>query len=105
MRWGFLQSIASLSRQATSREVWSIQRLTFKRSVALGMALRDNINRADSSHLNIDTLSYFVVYMSSHIQPRPVMNYPSGIVNQLQPLFPTARASHDSALVCRTLRG
>ena len=104
-----------------SREAWSIQRLTFERSVALGMALRDNTNRAYSSHLNSyltfcaahhfpveptpDTLSYFVVYMSSHIQPRSVMNYLSGIVNLLQPFFPTARASRDSPLVCRTLRG
>lgn len=99
-----------------SRDAWSLER-----SVALGMALRDNTNRAYSSHLNSyltfcamhhfpveptpDTLAFFVVYMSSHIQPRSVANYLSGVVHRLQPFYPSVRATHDSELVCRTLRG
>ncbi|KAI5980623.1 hypothetical protein EDD15DRAFT_2187816 [Pisolithus albus] len=85
------------------------------------MSLHPNTHRAYSSHLNSyltfcdlhhlpvaptpDTLSFFVVFMSHHIQPRSVENYLSGIVSQLEPHFPEVREARDSNLVRRTLRG
>ncbi|KAF9022428.1 hypothetical protein BDZ89DRAFT_903270, partial [Hymenopellis radicata] len=53
----------------------------------------------------IDTLSFFVVYMSAHIQPRSVGSYLSGISNKLEPYFPEVRANRSSYLVKRTLAG
>ncbi|KAG1886336.1 uncharacterized protein F5891DRAFT_924561, partial [Suillus fuscotomentosus] len=52
-----------------------------------------------------DTLSYYVTYMSHHIQPRSVGAYLSGIVNNLEPHYPHVRQARNSLLVTRTLRG
>ncbi|GLB44965.1 hypothetical protein LshimejAT787_1900430 [Lyophyllum shimeji] len=52
-----------------------------------------------------DTLSFFVVYMCHHINPRSVANYLSGICNQLEPYFPDVRAVRKSPLVSKTLAG
>ncbi|KAL7278643.1 hypothetical protein ACG7TL_007644 [Trametes sanguinea] len=52
-----------------------------------------------------DTLSFFVVYMSHHIEPRSVDAYLSGIASELESWFPHVRAARRSALVARTLRG
>lgn len=52
-----------------------------------------------------DTLSYFVTFMSHHIQPHSVEAYLSGIVSQLEPHFPEVRKSRHSLLVRRTMRG
>ncbi|KAI9063204.1 hypothetical protein FKP32DRAFT_1611990 [Trametes sanguinea] len=52
-----------------------------------------------------DTLSFFVVYMSHHIEPRSVDAYLSGISSELESWFPHVRAARRSALVARTLRG
>ncbi|KIK42812.1 hypothetical protein CY34DRAFT_63089, partial [Suillus luteus UH-Slu-Lm8-n1] len=52
-----------------------------------------------------DTMSYYITFMSHHIQPRSVEAYLSGIVNQLEPHFPLVRQSRQSLLVKRTLRG
>ncbi|GLB41979.1 hypothetical protein LshimejAT787_3400070 [Lyophyllum shimeji] len=51
------------------------------------------------------TLSFFVVYMCHHINPRSVVNYLSGICNQLEPYFPDVRAVRKSPLVSKTLAG
>ncbi|KAF9018995.1 hypothetical protein BDZ89DRAFT_928871, partial [Hymenopellis radicata] len=53
----------------------------------------------------VDTLSFFVVYMSAHIEPRSVSAYLSGISNKLEPYFPEVRANRSSYLVKRTLAG
>lgn len=103
------------------REAWSLERLIHERSILLGLALDNSTFRSYSSHLNSylafcnlhqlpidptpDTLSYFVTFMSHHIQPRSVDAYLSGIVNQLEPHFPDVRHSRHSMLVKRTLRG
>ncbi|KAG2737772.1 hypothetical protein P692DRAFT_201732639 [Suillus brevipes Sb2] len=103
------------------REAWSLERLIHERSILLGLALDNSTFRSYSSHLNSylafcnlhqlpidptpDTLSYFVTFMSHHIQPRSVDAYLSGIVNQLEPHFPNVRRSRHSMLVKRTLRG
>ncbi|PBK81541.1 hypothetical protein ARMGADRAFT_867199, partial [Armillaria gallica] len=52
-----------------------------------------------------DTLSFFVMYMSHHIEPHSVGSYLSGIVSQLEPHFPNVRIVRNSMLVARTLKG
>ncbi|KAG2147612.1 hypothetical protein DEU56DRAFT_720041, partial [Suillus clintonianus] len=52
-----------------------------------------------------DTLSFYVVYMCQHIQPRSVECYLTGIVNQLEPYFPAIRSTRQSLLVKRSLQG
>ncbi|KAG1846524.1 hypothetical protein C8R48DRAFT_616337, partial [Suillus tomentosus] len=52
-----------------------------------------------------DTLSYYVVWLAHHIEPRSVDNYLSGIANHLELLFPDMRNAHRSPLVSRTLQG
>ncbi|THH15422.1 hypothetical protein EW146_g5063 [Bondarzewia mesenterica] len=52
-----------------------------------------------------DTLSFFIVYMSHHIQPDSVATYLSGICNRLQPFFPHVRDVRAAPLVSRTLTG
>lgn len=111
----------SPSARQPSRQAWSLDRLIYERSIALGMTLHPNTQHAYSSHLNSyltfckihrfpilptpDTLSFFIVFMSHYIRPRSVENYLSGIVSQLQPYFPDVRDVHNSDLVRRTLRG
>ncbi|KAG1769361.1 hypothetical protein EDD22DRAFT_754753, partial [Suillus occidentalis] len=52
-----------------------------------------------------DTLSFYIVYMCQHIQPRSVECYLSGIVSQLEPYFPSVRNIRQSQLVKRSLQG
>ncbi|KAG6327450.1 hypothetical protein ID866_11640, partial [Astraeus odoratus] len=85
------------------------------------MALHPSTHHTYSSHLNSyltfcalhnlppeptpDTLSFFIVYMLHHIQPRSVMAYLSGVVHQLLPHFPAVQAARNSDLICHTLHG
>jgi hypothetical protein len=121
MRWGLSKIPVALHARQPNREAWSLERLIHERSVFLGMALDSSSFRAYSSHLNSyltfcklhrlpidptpDTLSYFVTFMSHHIQPHSVDAYLSGIVNQLEPHFPHVRQSRHSPLVKRTVQG
>ena len=52
-----------------------------------------------------DTISYYIVYMSHHISPHSVTTYLSGIVQQLEPFYPSIREIQHSRLVQRTLQG
>jgi hypothetical protein len=52
-----------------------------------------------------DTLSFFIVYISSHISPRSVKSYLSGLVRLLEPDFPNIREVRQSRLVTRALKG
>ncbi|KAF8816685.1 hypothetical protein BYT27DRAFT_7220545 [Phlegmacium glaucopus] len=52
-----------------------------------------------------ETLSFFTVYMSHHINPQLVASYLSGISQQLEPYFPSVQVSHCSPLVEHTLKG
>jgi len=108
------------SRQPV-RDVWSRERLVHERAIALGNAMDQTTLRSYGSALNSyltfvkahdlpvdpneDTLSFFTVYMSHHINPRSVNTYLSGIVQQLEPYFPDVRDARNSSLVKRTLRG
>ncbi|KAG1893222.1 uncharacterized protein F5891DRAFT_918980, partial [Suillus fuscotomentosus] len=54
---------------------------------------------------SVDTLSFYVVYMCQHIQPRSVECYLSSIVSQLEPYYPSIREIRQSQLVHRSLKG
>lgn len=103
------------------REAWTLERLQLERSLALGCAIESTTASAYDSHLNsylnfcrlhhreveptADTLSFFVVWLSHHIEPRSVDSYLSGIVNRLETHFPHVREIRTSLLVTRTLKG
>jgi hypothetical protein len=107
------------SRQPV-RDVWTRERLVHERAVALGNVLDkstlSNYGSALNSYLNFvklhdfpveptpETLSFFTVYMCHHINPRSVNTYLSGISQQLETHFPTAKEARNSRLVCRTLQ-
>lgn len=103
------------------RVAWTEERLFLERSIALGLAIEPSTSAAYDSHLNSfinfcqlhhrlidptpDTLSYYVVWLSHHIEPRSVDTYLSGIANKLEFMFPEVRAARRSPLVTRTLQG
>ena len=108
------------SRQPV-RDVWTRERLIHERAVALGNVIDkstlSNYSSALNSYLNFvklhdfpveptpETLSFFTVYMSHHINPRSVNTYLSGISQQLETHFPAVKAARNSTLVRRTLQG
>ena len=113
-------SILRGSRQP-HREPWTFDRLVHERSIALGLSIDNSSHLTYTSALNSylsfckihnvpiepteETLSFFVVYMSTHIKPDSVNSYLSGICNQLEVYFPNVRKNRNSILVSRTLAG
>ncbi|PBK91237.1 hypothetical protein ARMGADRAFT_882196, partial [Armillaria gallica] len=53
----------------------------------------------------IDTMSYFVIFMSAHIKPESVSSYLSGICNRLENFFPDMCKVRNSLIVSQTLKG
>ncbi|KAH9940148.1 uncharacterized protein BXZ73DRAFT_34542, partial [Epithele typhae] len=53
----------------------------------------------------VDILSFYVVYMSYHIEPRSITSYLSGICSSLESYYPGVRKLRNDPLVARTLRG
>jgi hypothetical protein len=112
--------VSKKSRQPV-REAWTRERLLYERSLALGSALDASSYNSYTSALNSyitfcklhnldadpteDTLSFYTVFMSYHVQPRTVDSYLSGICNQLEPFFPRVREHRSSILVAKTLKG
>jgi hypothetical protein len=108
------------SRQP-ARVAWSHERLVHERSVAMGnsisLATSSSYSSALQSYLNFcrlhklpvdptpDTLSFYIVFMCHHIQPRSVLSYLSGICNQLDAFFPEVRRNRRHYLVTKTLAG
>ena len=108
------------ARQPT-REVWSRERLIHERAIALGNVIDrstlSNYSSALNSYLNFvklhdlpveptpETLSFYTVYMYHHVNPRSVNTYLSGISQQLEAHFPTAKTARNSTIVRRTLQG
>lgn len=98
-----------------------MEKLIHERSIALGLALdassHATYDSAMNSYLNFcsihafpveptpEILSFFMVYMSHHIEPRSVAAYLSGISSKLESHFPNVRAARNSMLVKRTLAG
>src|SRR6202522_369428 len=97
--------VSPTSRQPR-REAWTMDRLINKRSISLGYSLDTSSFGTYTSALNSyltfcnlhnlpvdptpDTLSFFVIFLSSHIKPDSVRvnSYLSGICQQLEPFFP-----------------
>ena len=102
------------ARQPT-REVWSRERLIHERAIALGNVIDrstlSNYSSALNSYLNFvklhdlpveptpETLSFYTVYMYHHVNPRSVNTYLSGISQQLEAHFPTAKTARNSTIV------
>jgi hypothetical protein len=84
-----------------------MDRLIRERAIALGNTLDSSTLRTYTSALTSyltfvrahnfpvspseDTISYYIVYMSHHISPCSVTTYLSGIVQQLEPFYPSIR--------------
>ena len=112
--------VSATSRQP-KREAWTMERLVNERSIALGYSLDASSFGAYTSALNSyltfcnlhhlpvdptpDTLSFYVVFLSTYIKPDSVNAYLSGICRQLEPFFPDVRQNRKSMLVSRTLTG
>jgi hypothetical protein len=111
-------SITRESRQPV-RQPWTMDHLIHERSILLGMAIDNSTastyTLATNSYLTFcklhnipidptsETLSYYITFQSSHINPKSVESYLSGICSNLEPFFPEVRSNRDSALVKRTL--
>jgi hypothetical protein len=109
-----------LSRQPI-RQPWTNERLIHERAIALGHAIdrstKSSYNSGTNSYLTFchlhhrpidptpETLSFFTVFMSHHINPKSVDNYLSGVCNNLEGFFPEIRTARNSPLVSRTLAG
>ena len=87
--------ISNRARQP-AHEPWPIERLLKQRAIALGMALENT---------TADTLSFFIIYMSTFIKPQSIRSYLSGIISTLEPFYPDVCKSRASSLVSRTLTG
>ena len=112
--------ISATSRQP-QREAWTMERLVNERSISLGYSLDTSSFGTYTSALNSyltfcnihhlpmeptpDTLSFYVVFLSSFIKPDSVNSYLSGICRQLEPFFPDVRHNRKSMLVSRTMTG
>jgi hypothetical protein len=115
-----MTTITNTSKQPV-RQPWTADRLLYERSILLGMAIDNSTattyTSATNSYLTFcrlhnmpidptaETLSYYITFQSSHISPKSVESYLSGICNNLEPFFPEIRANRASALVKRTLKG
>lgn len=109
-----------LSRQP-HRQSWMLETLVRERAYALSNSLDLLTRRSYSSALNSwiafinmhdfpieptqDTLSFFIVYMSHHIEPRSVESYLSGLVQQLEPDLLVIRDIRTSKFISKVLKG
>jgi integrase len=98
-----------------------MDRLINERSISLGYSLDTSTFGTYTSALNSyltfcnlhhlpadptpDTLSFFIVFLSSHISPKSVNSYLSGICRQLEPFYPDVRRNRKTVLVSRTMAG
>ena len=112
--------ISATSRQP-HRDAWTMERLINERSISLGFSLDTSSFGTYTSALNSyltfcnihnlpmeptpDTLSFYIVFLSSFIKPDSVNTYLSGICQQLEPFFPDVRHNRKSMLVSRTMTG
>ena len=103
------------------RDAWTIERLINERSISLGFSLKLSPFGAYTSALNSyltfcnlhnlpvdptqDTLSFYIVFLSTYIKPDSVNAYLSCICRQLEPFFPEVRRNRSSMLVSCTMTG
>lgn len=99
---------------------WTLERLLHERSLALGFTLASSTgscyDSAFASYIefcrlhdrpltpSVDTLSFFIVWLSSYILPRSVNTYLSGICSKLENDFAEVRQVRQHRLVQRCLR-
>ena len=112
--------ISDSSRQSV-REAWTMDRFFNERSISLGYSLNSSSFTTYTSALNSyltfcnlhhfpveptsDTLSFYIVFLSSHINPKSDNSYLSGICRQLEPFYPEVRHNRKTMLVSRTMTG
>ena len=112
--------ISDSSRQP-KRDAWTMEHLINERSICLGYSLDTSSFGTYTSALNSyltfcnlhdlpvdptpDTLSFYVVFLSTHIKPDSVNSYLSGVCRQLEPFFPDVRRNRKTMLVSRTMTG
>ena len=112
--------VSPTSRQPR-REAWSMERLINEHSISLRYSLDTSSFGAYTSALNSyltfcnlhnlpveptqDTLSFYIVFLSTYIKPESVNSYLSGVCRQLESFFPDVRKNRKSLLVSRTMTG
>lgn len=83
--------------------------LTHSTQQSYGSALNSWIAFTKMHHFpfepSIDSLSFFIVYMSHYISARTVNSYLSGLVQQLEPDFPNIRDIRSDPLVSKVMKG
>jgi hypothetical protein len=100
---------------------WSHDRLEDERRRLMLLAVDPSTHKSYSSALHSyiqfcaihsldisptpNTMSLYISFMSSAINPRSVSAYLSGIAHCLEPSFPSIRGVRKSSMVTRTLRG
>ena len=110
----------SRSRQPL-QEAWTHKHLLHEQVIALGHMIDHSLAQTYNSHLQsyltfcklhnfaikptTDTLSFYIIFMAHHINPRSVGAYLSGICNMLEPHFPTVCTICNGPLVSKTLAG
>ena len=110
--------ISPTSRQP-QRVTWTMEHLVNKHSISLRYslntssfgtyisALNSYLTFCNLHHLPVDptpdTLSFYVVFLSTHIKPDSINSYLSGICQQLKPFFLDVHQNHKSLLVSQTL--
>ena len=109
------------SSRQPRRQPWTLETFVRERAYAIRNSLDLSTRRTYSSALNSwiafvnmhnfpieptqDSLSFFIVFMSHHIEPRSVKSYLSGLVQQLEPDFPSIREIRSSSLITKVLKG
>ena len=112
--------ISAMSRQPI-RKAWTMERLVNEWSISLGYSLDSSSFGAYTSTLNSyltfcnlhhlpvdptpDTLSFYVVFLSSHINPKSVNSYLLGVCQQLEPFYPEVHQNCKTMLVSHTMTG
>ncbi|KIK66434.1 hypothetical protein GYMLUDRAFT_1026035 [Collybiopsis luxurians FD-317 M1] len=113
--------LLSASARQPPRRTWSREELIHGCNIALGLATNLSSRNTYESHLNSyvafctkhgfpfnptpDTLSFFVIYMSHHIELHSVGSYLSGICDQLEIYYPDACRNRESQLIKKMLAG
>lgn len=103
------------------REPWTREKLIHERAITIGSSLEPGSISSYDSHLQsyiefcrihgfdveptVNTLSFYTVFMASHINPKSLLSYLSGIQNKLEPFFPNVREVRRNHLVKQTLAG
>ena len=98
-----------------------MERLINEHSISLGYSLDTSSFGAYTSALNsyltfcnlhhlpvnptLDMLSFYIVFLSSHIKPDSVNSYLLSICQQLKPFYPEVRQNCKSMLVSQTMTG